>query len=78
MKHKAIEQILQRADLAKSDSDYTYFFTLMLVGEALAKTVVLALLRPSMMILIAIAIASSINLLELMELVTGAKLLKTL
>lgn len=43
MKHKAIEQILQRADLAKADSDYTYFFTLMLVGEALAKTIVLGI-----------------------------------
>jgi hypothetical protein len=43
MKHKAIEQILGRADLAKSDSDYTYFFSLMLAGEALAKRIVLGI-----------------------------------
>lgn len=43
MKHKAIEQILGRADLAKSDSDYTYFFSLMLAGEALAKSIVLGI-----------------------------------
>lgn len=41
MKHKAIEQIVQRADSAKFDSDFTYFFSLLLAMEALAKTIVL-------------------------------------
>ena len=41
MKHAAIEQVLQRAETAKSDSDFTYFFSLLLAGEALAKTVTL-------------------------------------
>lgn len=41
MKHVAIEQIIQRAESAKSDSDFTYFFSLLLAMEALAKTIVL-------------------------------------
>ena len=41
MKHIAIEQVLQRAEMAKSDSDYTYFFALLFAAEALAKTIVL-------------------------------------
>lgn len=41
MKHIAIEQVLQRADQAKSDSDFTYFFSLLLAAETLAKTIVL-------------------------------------
>ena len=40
LKHVAIEQILQRVERAKSDSDFTYFFSLLLATEALAKTVV--------------------------------------
>ncbi|MGH8645603.1 MAG: NB-ARC domain-containing protein [Gammaproteobacteria bacterium] len=43
MKHIAIEQVLQRADRAKSDSDFTYFFSLLLAAEALAKTIVLGI-----------------------------------
>ena len=55
MKHIAIEQVLDRAERAKSDSDYTYFFALLFAAEALAKTMVLGIvdrsdlgLRPSL------------------------------
>jgi len=41
MKHVAIERLLERAELAKSDSDFTYFTSLLYVAEALAKTIVL-------------------------------------
>lgn len=44
MKHAAIEQVLQRAEDAKSDSDFTYFFSLLLAAEALAKTIVLGVI----------------------------------
>jgi hypothetical protein len=43
MKHIAIEQVLDRAERAKSDSDYTYFFALLYAAEALAKTIVLGM-----------------------------------
>ena len=43
MKHIAIEQVLERAERAKSDSDYTYFFALLFAAEALAKTIVLGM-----------------------------------
>lgn len=43
MKHGAIEQILQRVTNDKSDSDFTYFFSLLLAGEAVAKTVILGM-----------------------------------
>jgi len=43
MKHIAIAQVLERAERAKSDSDYTYFFALLFAAEALAKTMVLGL-----------------------------------
>lgn len=43
MKHIAIEQVLIRSELAKSDSDYTYFFSLLFAAEALAKTMVLGM-----------------------------------
>lgn len=42
--HRAIEQVLQRARDAKSDSDFSYFFSLLLAGEALAKTVILGMI----------------------------------
>lgn len=42
MAHKAIEQVLQRAEQAKADSDFTYFFALLGAAEALAKTMVLS------------------------------------
>lgn len=41
MSHAAINQVLQRAESAKSESDFTYFFSLLLAGETLAKTTVL-------------------------------------
>ena len=43
MKHIAIEQVLERAERAKTESDYTYFFALLFAGEALAKTIVLGM-----------------------------------
>ena len=43
MSHIAIEQVIQRAKNAKSDSDFTYFFSLLLATEALAKTIVLGI-----------------------------------
>lgn len=44
MKNRAIEQVLQRANDAMAESDFTYFFALLLVGEALAKTVTLGII----------------------------------
>jgi len=44
MKHTVIDQVLQRAQIAKSDSDFTYFFSVLLAGEALAKTAILGLI----------------------------------
>ena len=44
MTHRAIEQVLQRVEDAKSDSDFTYFFSLLLAGEALVKTVTLGMI----------------------------------
>ena len=43
MGHVAIDQVLKRAEVAKSDSDFTYFFSLLLAAEALAKTIVLGI-----------------------------------
>lgn len=41
MRHIAIDQVLKRAEKAKSESDFTFFFPLLLAGETLAKTAVL-------------------------------------
>lgn len=41
MKHYAIEEVLRRASRARTDSDFTYFFAILLAAEALAKTIVL-------------------------------------
>ncbi|AEG70763.1 NB-ARC domain-containing protein [Ralstonia solanacearum] len=41
MTHRTIDQVLQRVQDAKSDSDFSYFFALLLAGEALFKTVTL-------------------------------------
>ncbi len=41
MTHIAIEHVFERVERAKADSDYTYFSTLLLAAEALAKTIVL-------------------------------------
>jgi len=43
MKRIAIEQVLHRSELAKADSYFTYFFSLLLVAEALAKSMVLGI-----------------------------------
>jgi hypothetical protein len=44
MTHKIIAQVLNRAEQAKSDSDFTYFFDLLLAAEAIAKTIILNML----------------------------------
>ncbi|EMN4467597.1 NB-ARC domain-containing protein [Aeromonas dhakensis] len=43
MSHLLIERILKRAEISKSDSDFSYFFSLLLAAEALTKTIVLGL-----------------------------------
>lgn len=43
MTHAAVEQVLQRVKGAQSDSDFTYFFSLLIAAETLAKTVVLGI-----------------------------------
>ena len=44
MSHSTIEQVFQRAESAKADSDFTYFFSLLLAGEAIAKTTILGII----------------------------------
>ena len=44
MVHRAIDQMLGRVEMGKSDSDYTYFSDLLLLAEALGKTVVAGML----------------------------------
>ena len=41
MMHRAIHLSLERAERAKSDSDYAYFYALLFAGEAIVKTVTL-------------------------------------
>ncbi|MBH2011116.1 MAG: hypothetical protein I8H71_15580 [Xanthomonadaceae bacterium] len=41
--HRAVEQVLQRVRGAKEDSDFNYFFSLLLAGEALFKTITVGL-----------------------------------
>ena len=42
--HRVIDQVLQRVRDAKADSDFNYFFSLLLAGEALFKTVTLGMI----------------------------------
>jgi hypothetical protein len=44
MSHAAIDQIQKRVESAKLDSDFTYFHSLLILGEALLKTTVLGFL----------------------------------
>src|SRR6266704_4795579 len=44
MAHAAIIQIQKRIESAKQDTDFTYFYSLLLEGEAILKTIVLGLL----------------------------------
>ena len=44
MRHKLLEQLHERVEISKSESDFTYFFSLLLFGEAIAKTITLGLL----------------------------------
>lgn len=39
--HKFIEKLSERLEIAKSESDFTYFFNLLIVGEALTKLITL-------------------------------------
>ena len=43
MSHILIERILNRAEISKSESDFSYFFSLLLTAEALTKTIVLGI-----------------------------------
>ncbi|MCW8199855.1 hypothetical protein D8B23_15915 [Verminephrobacter aporrectodeae subsp. tuberculatae] len=43
MKHAAMDQIFKRVENSKSESDFTYFFSLLLASEALAKTIILGI-----------------------------------
>lgn len=42
--HRAIDQVMQRVRDARADSDLNYFFSLLLAGEALFKTVTLGMI----------------------------------
>lgn len=44
MGHRAITQVMQRVSDSKSDADFNYFFSLLLAGEALFKTITLGML----------------------------------
>lgn len=44
MTHRVIDQVMQRVQDSKSDSDFSYFFSLLLAGEALFKTITLGML----------------------------------
>ena len=44
MSNKLIGSLFERADVDKEDSDFSYFFALLLSGEALAKTIILGLI----------------------------------
>jgi hypothetical protein len=44
MHHTAIKQVIERCEISKSDSDFAYFFSLLLAAELLTKTVVLGML----------------------------------
>ena len=44
MSHKLMAQLFERAETDKSESDFTYFFSLLLASEAIAKTIVLGML----------------------------------
>lgn len=44
MGHRVIEQVLERVEQAKANSDFDYFFSLLLAGEALFKVVTLGVL----------------------------------
>jgi hypothetical protein len=42
VRHAAIDKVLARSDRAREDSDFTYFFSLLLSAEAILKTIILA------------------------------------
>ena len=44
MAHRIIDQVMLRVKDSKSDADFNYFFSLLLAGEALFKTITLAML----------------------------------
>ena len=44
MNQKLLEPLFARSETDKAESDFTYFFSLLLVSEAIAKTIVLGML----------------------------------
>ena len=44
MRNRLIDRLFDRADIAKEDSDFSYFYALLLTGEAMAKTIVLGMI----------------------------------
>ena len=44
MNHKWLAQLFARAETDKDESDFTYFFSLLLASEAIAKTIILGML----------------------------------
>lgn len=44
MIHRAIDQVMERVEDARSESDFNQFFSLLLAGEALFKTVTLGII----------------------------------
>src|SRR5437867_529791 len=44
MKHEIIDRVEQRVEHAKCDSDFTYFWSLLLLGETVFKTAALGIL----------------------------------
>ena len=44
MTHKLIDQLFNRADNDRHESDFTYFFSLLLAAEAIGKTIVLSVM----------------------------------
>lgn len=43
IQHVAINQVMRRTEYAKEDSDFTYFFSLLLAAETIAKTAVIGI-----------------------------------
>ena len=44
MAHRLVEQLLERAETDKDESDFAYFFAMLLAGEAIAKLILLGML----------------------------------
>jgi hypothetical protein len=44
MAHKVVDQVMERVEIAKEDSDFNCFFSLLLAGEAVFKTITLGII----------------------------------